>query len=99
MPVGRPPLFVFDAGYAVTDRTHALMDEPLVLLIRLRADRCFSAAAPPVLGARNGRPRRNGATFRCADPTMWPTATATHTADDDQYGTVVVQAWSGLHAV
>ncbi len=98
-PTAAPPLCVFDAGYAVTARTHALMDEPMALLVRPRADRCCSAAAPPVVGARNGRPRRNGTTFRCDDPTTWPTATATHTAEDDQYGTVVVQAWSGLHTV
>ncbi len=83
----------------MTALTHALMDEPMALLVRLRADRCFYAAAPTAVGARNGRPRRNGATFRCDDPTTWPTATATHTAEDEQYGTVVVQAWSGLHTV
>lgn len=98
-PMACPPLFVFDAGYDVTALTHALMDEPMALLVRLRADRCCYAAAPTAVGARNGRPRRNGAKFRCDDPTTWPTATAVHTAQDDQYGTVVVQAWSGLHTV
>ena len=98
-PTAAPPLFVFDAGYDVTALTHALLDEPMALLVRLRADRCFYAAAPPVVGARNGRPRRNGAKFRCDDPATWPTATATHTAEDDQYGTVAVQAWPGLHTV
>src|SRR5829696_1046229 len=36
---------------------------------------------------------------RCffADPPTWPTPTATLTCQDDQYGTVTVQAWAGLH--
>jgi hypothetical protein len=46
---------------------------------------------------RRGRPRRHGAKFAFADPTSWPTPTATLVCQDDQYGTVTVQAWSGLH--
>ena len=49
---------------------------------------------PP--GAR-GRPRRHGAKFTCADPTTWPAPTATLVCQDDQYGSVTVAAWSGLH--
>jgi hypothetical protein len=52
------------------------------------------AATPP--GA-TGRPRRHGAKFNCADAATWPTPTATLTCQDDQYGTVTVHAWSGLH--
>jgi hypothetical protein len=44
-----------------------------------------------------GRPRRHGAKFNCADPTTWPAPTATLVCQDDQYGTVTVAAWSGLH--
>jgi hypothetical protein len=47
--------------------------------------------------APEGRPRRHGANFNCADPTTWPTPTASHTTSDDQYGTVTVHAWAGLH--
>jgi len=98
-PTDTAPLFVFDAGYDVTALTHALLDEPVALLIRLRADRCFYAAAPVAADPRNGRPRRNGAKFRCADPATWPTPTAEHTGEDAQYGTVTVQAWGDLHTV
>jgi hypothetical protein len=42
-------------------------------------------------------PRRHGAKFAFADPTSWPTPTTTHVATDDQYGTVTVAAWAGLH--
>jgi hypothetical protein len=32
-----------------------------------------------------------------ADATTWPAPTATLGCHDDQYGTVTVQAWAGLH--
>ncbi len=81
-PTDTAPLFVFDAGYAVTALTHALLDEPVALLVRLRADRCFYAAAPTVAGPRNGRPRRNGAKFRCDTPATWSAPTVEHACED-----------------
>ncbi|MDP9375486.1 MAG: transposase [Chloroflexota bacterium] len=91
-------VFVFDAGYDVTALTHALLDEPVNLLVRLRRDRCCYGP-PPAVRAPTGRPRRNGAKFRCADPATWPTPTAEHTGEDAQYGTVAVQSWADLHTV
>ncbi len=98
LPPAPTPLFVFDAGYDVTALTHALVDEPVALLVRLRRDRCFYGPPPPDK-APTGRPRRNGAKFRCDDPATWPTPTAEHTCVDAQYGTVTVQAWGDLHTV
>jgi len=98
-PTSTAPLFVFDAGYDVTARTHALRDKPVALLVRLRADRCFYAVAPAVAGPRNGRPRRNGAKFRCDDPATWPMSATEHTCEDAQYGAVTVQAGADLHTV
>jgi hypothetical protein len=75
-----------------------LADLPVAVLVRLRADRCFYADPPPAARSpKGGRPRRHGAKFACADPATWPTPTATLTCQDDQYGAVTVQAWSGLH--
>jgi hypothetical protein len=96
--VSTMPVFVFDAGYDVTALTHALLEEPVNLLVRLRSDRCFYGP-PPAVGARTGRPRRNGAKFRCDEPATWPAPTAAHTCEDAQYGTVTVEAWTGLHTV
>ena len=96
-PADTPPLFVFDAGYDVTALTHALMDEPVALLVRLRGDRCFYG--PPLGGAPTGRPRRNGAKFRCDTPATWSAPTAEHACEDAQYGAVTVQAWADLHTV
>ena len=91
------PLFVFDAGYDSAQLTLDLADLPVAVLVRLRADRCFYADPPPRPPGTSGRPRRHGAKFAFADPTTWPAPTTTHVATDDQYGTVTVQAWSGLH--
>ena len=92
------PLFVFDAGYDSAQLTLDLADVPAAVLVRLRSDRCFYADPPPaVRSPRGGRPRRHGAKFSCADPDSWPTSTATLVCHDDQYGTVTVAAWAGLH--
>ena len=94
---GTMPLFVFDAGYDSAQLTLDLADLPVAVLVRLRSDRCFYADPPPRPPGAGGRPRRHGAKFAFADPATWPTPTAALTCQDDQYGTVTVKAWSGLH--
>lgn len=92
------PLFVFDAGYDSTHLTQALAETPVAILVRLRADRCFYADPPPAMPSpKGGRPRQHGAKFACKDSTTWPTPTAEHVIQDQQYGTVRVRAWVGLH--
>jgi hypothetical protein len=98
LPPGGPvPLFVFDAGYDACQLTVDLADAAAAVLVRLRSDRCFYADPPPPPPGKKGRPRRHGHKLTCADPTTWPAPTATHQTDDDQYGTVTVTAWAGLH--
>jgi hypothetical protein len=98
LPAGGPvPWFVFDAGYDSAQLSLDLADARVVVLVRLRSDRCFYADPPPRPPGAGGRPRRHGAKFAFADPTTWPAPTPTHVATDDQYGTVTVQAWAGLH--
>jgi DDE superfamily endonuclease len=92
LPAGGPvPLMVFDAGYDSAQLSLDLARERVTVLVRLRSDRCFYADPPPPPPGKTGRPRRHGAKFSCADPTT------THVATDDQYGTVTVAAWAGLH--
>jgi DDE superfamily endonuclease len=92
-----PPVFLFDAGYSLSDLAHGLADTPVSLLIRLRSDRHFFTDPVPGDGAPTGRPRRNGPKFVCADPATWPPPTATHRSEDPRYGGVEVRAWAGLH--
>jgi hypothetical protein len=94
---GPVPLMVFDAGYDSAQLTLDLAGARVGVLVRLRSDRCFYADPPPPSPGRTGRPRRHGAKFNCADPTTWPAPTATLVCEDDQYGTVTVAAWAGLH--
>jgi hypothetical protein len=98
LPAGEAvPLFVFDGGYDSAQLTLDLAEQRATVLVRLRADRCFYGDPPPAARSpKGGRPRRHGAKFAFADPTSWPTPTATLVCQDDQYGTVTV-AWSGLH--
>jgi DDE superfamily endonuclease len=98
LPAGGPlPWLVFDAGYDSAQLSLDLADARVVVLVRLRSDRCFYADPPPRPPGTGGRPRRHGAKFAFADPTTWPAPTATLHTVDDQYGTVTVHAWSGLH--
>jgi hypothetical protein len=94
---GAVPLFVFDGGYDSAQLSLDLAASSVAVLVRLRADRCFYADPPPRASGSTGRPRRHGAKFNFADPTTWPAPTATLHTNDDQYGTVTVHAWGGLH--
>ena len=94
---GPVPWLVFDAGYDSAQLSLDLADARVVVLVRLRSDRCFYHDPPPRLPGAGGRPRRHGAKFAFADPTTWPAPTATLSCHDDQYGTVTVHAWAGLH--
>jgi DDE superfamily endonuclease len=95
---GEPvPWFVFDGGYDSAQLTLDLAEVPVAVLVRLRSDRCFYADPPPRPSGATGRPRRHGAKFAFADPATWPAPTATLHTSDDQYGTVTVTCWAGLH--
>jgi hypothetical protein len=98
LPAGQAvPLFVFDGGYDSAQLTLDLAEVPVAVLVRLRSDRCFYADPPPRPSGATGRPRRHGAKFAFADPATWPAPTATLHTSDDQYGTVTVTCWAGLH--
>jgi hypothetical protein len=92
------PLFVCDAGDDSAQLTQGVGKLPAAVLVRLRADRCFYADPPPAVPSpKGGRPRVHGATFAGKDATTWPAPSAEHVTEDEQYGTVRVRAWAGLH--
>jgi hypothetical protein len=95
---GPVPLFVFDAGYDPTSLALGVGSAQAALLVRLRSGRCFYHDPPPRPAQATGRPRRHGAKFDTRDPATWPTPSYQHIEHDQQYGTVTVTAWAGLHA-
>ena len=92
---GPLPWFLFDAGYDPVQLTQALGDTRAAILVRLRSGRCFYA--DPTTQPRTGRPRRHGHKFVCDAPQTWPAPADDLTVEDEQYGTVRVRAWTGLH--
>src|SRR5512132_1383576 len=91
------PLLVFDAGYDPVALTVDLAELRAAVLVRIRSDRVFYADPPQRPPGTTGRPRKHGQRFACQDPATWPAPVAALATTDDQYGQVVVQAWSGLH--
>src|ERR671921_2796957 len=94
---GKPPLFVFDAGYDAVGLQRRLEGSNVQLLVRLSSRRCFYGDPPERPPRKRGRPRRHGRRFVCKDPSTWTQPTAEHLCEDPDYGEVRVRAWAGLH--
>jgi hypothetical protein len=96
-PLVSVPIFSFAAGDDAVPLRRAVAPLPVGFLVRRRAGRrCFDA--DPTTHRAPGRPRRPGAKVVCDDPAPRPVPTDRWTASDPQYGSICVQAWSGLHA-
>ncbi|MDA8264154.1 MAG: transposase [Actinomycetota bacterium] len=91
------PLFVFDAGYDPIAISHALGDERVQVLVRLRSDRVFYPDPPERKRGARGRPSRHGKRFKLSDEKTAPARDAELRVIDPRYGTVRVRAWHGLH--
>lgn len=92
-----PPLFVFDAGYDPVKLQRALEGHRARILVRLHSNRTFYAAPEEDKPRPVGRPRRHGRKFVLPDPETWTPPSAEHRCRTEDYGTVRVRAWSGLH--
>jgi hypothetical protein len=91
------PIFVFDAGYDPVKLQRALEGCPARILVRLHSNRVFYAAPEEVEPRPVGRPRRHGKRFDLKDPASWPEPTREHRCESDDYGSVRVRCWAGLH--
>lgn len=91
------PLFVFDAGYDAIAIGHELANVRCQTLTRIGSNRVFYKDAPARSAGMNGRPRRHGKRFSCADEATQPSPDAEHTSHDNRYGDIHVRAWHGLH--
>jgi hypothetical protein len=97
VPRQPPPLVILDAGNSATDISHALADQPVQVLVRLRSTRVFHTDPEPRAPGRPGAPRRHGQRFSCRDSKQRHAPDYENTEDTDRYGKVTVRAWGGLH--
>ncbi len=91
------PVFVFDAGYDPVKLQRGLESSRAHVLVRLHSNRTFYAAPEEVEPRPLGRPRRHGRKFALPDSETWTPPSAEHRCQTEDYGTVRVRAWSGLH--
>jgi DDE superfamily endonuclease len=91
------PIFVFDAGYDPVKLQRGLAGCPARILVRLHSNRVFYADPEPSFPRPVGRPRRHGKKFDLKDPASWPEPTREHRCESDDYGSVRVRCWAGLH--
>jgi len=91
------PLFVFDAGYDPVRLQKGLEGSRAQILVRLNSGRVFYADPEPPAKRPVGRPHLHGEKFDLKDPKTWPEPTREHRCLTEDYGSVRVRAWSGLH--
>jgi hypothetical protein len=91
------PIFVFDAGYDPVKLQRSLAGCSAQILVRLHSNRVFYADPEPAFPRPVGRPRRHGEKFDLKDCASWPEPSAEHCCQSDDYGSVRVRCWSGLH--
>jgi hypothetical protein len=92
------PIFVFDAGYDPVKLQRALEGCLAKILLRLHSNRDFYAAPEEVEPRPAGRPPRHGKRFDLKDPASWPEPpTREHRCQSDDYGSVRLRCWAGLH--
>jgi hypothetical protein len=89
-------LFLLDAGYCPIYLTQRLPAGGQVL-VRLRGDRVFFAAAPPRAAGTIGRPRKHGARFALGEPDTWGPPDAQQTVTGPDGTQVWTRAWHGKH--
>jgi hypothetical protein len=67
------------------------------LLVRLRCDRVLYASPPAPVSRQRGRPRIHGERFAFKEPQTWGTPVEVIELEDDYWGKVRLERWSGLH--
>jgi DDE superfamily endonuclease len=90
-------IVVLDAGYHPARLAWLLADLPVLLVVRVRADRVFYGPPPPRRAGAGGRPPRHGAAVRCAGPGTWGGADVSADARSPRYGRLAVTAWHRMH--
>jgi len=90
------PLLLADGGYGTATWLQATADLAVDQLVRIARNSVFYRPAPPRTG-RRGRPRKDGAPFKCKDPSTHGTPDDTWTGTDAQGLEVTITVWGNLH--
>jgi len=90
------PLLLADGGYGTATWLQATADLAVDQLLRVARNSVFYRSAPPRTG-RRGRPRKDGAPFKCKDPSTHGSPDDTWTGTDAQGLAVTLTVWGTLH--
>jgi hypothetical protein len=90
-------LIALDAGYNAARLAWLLADLPVLLVVRVRANRVFCRHVPPHAPGTPGRPSRHGPAVRCADPATWAGDAVAADGASARYGPLEVRAWHRVH--
>jgi DDE superfamily endonuclease len=95
---GDPDMVVtLDAGYCAARLAWLLADLPVLLVVRVRANRVFRRRVPPAAPGTPGRPSRHGPEVRCADRATWGGDALAAEAASAGHGPLQVRAWHRVH--
>jgi hypothetical protein len=87
------PVVVLDSAHEVGQLAQAHLDADLV--VRLAKNRVFRRAPQPYSG--RGRPHKHGRVFKLQDASTHGPPDRSASLEHPVYGTVTVDAWTGLH--
>ena len=96
LPSGLAPLLLGDRYYGSAAFLQATQQVPCDKLLRLQGHRVFYRAAPPPTG-QPGAPHKDGARFKCSDPTTHGTPDQQWQGTDAKGRAVAVACWHDLH--
>ena len=89
-------LLLGDGYYGSTAFVGLTTGLPCDLLARLAKNRVLYRPAPPRTGKR-GAPRKDGAAFKCSDPTTHQTPDGSWEGEDEKQHKIEVACWHNLH--
>lgn len=86
-----------DGKYGNARFLRPLKEQRCGILARLRCDRVLYGPPPPREPHQRGRPRVHGARFAFKEPETWGTPCEVMELEDEHWGKVRLERWSGLH--
>ena len=86
-----------DGKYGNAEFLRPLKGQRCGIVARLRCDRVLYAPPPPRQPHQKGRPRVHGERFAFKEPQTWGTPAEVIQLDDEHWGQVRLERWTGLH--